>query len=645
MDALNVVLGAELRLQRGDVVITGDVIRGRRVRLVLAYVVLERPHPILVSDLVRAVWSEEPPASWPSSIREIVSRVRTLLTMVGCPGAVSTRDRSLHIALPDDICVDVEQALADARRFREAAAAGACHLGTGEDLTACAAKVLDATSSPFLSGEESPWVHGWRVRLQQAMGVALTTLAEAALARGDAVSAAELAGRMIAGEPTTEVGHALLMRSQQLAGQRAEALWTYDRYRRLLADQLGVDPPASLQALHLDLLRDEDHRPASLAPSVAAVAPPPWPLCTSVARELPFVGRKGVMDGITKTLAAGRHGGIVLVRGEPASGKTRLLAELIECASLPAGPVLYGRCEPGAADPGGAIWQALGDYDVVPASGPAQVQEAITRLIGLGRGQTVTLLLDDVQWADELTVRFVGKMVSQRFGGSVAVVAAYSSTGQGRCLHKFLADLHRAARPRLVDLEPLGPSAVQALVCRMVGRGPAAGVPTTAHLLEESGGNAGYLAELLLAHTEGNGTGVPAAISARVVPMLDELDPTPLDLLRAAAVAGPLFRLAQAAQAAGLARADVWLRTADELIMRGLLATVEAAPGHLRFRHGVVRRVVLESMGPLTREQLRTRQQALAAVTPPAISQHRPNERPARQTYRQWHCGEILRSR
>lgn len=645
MDALNVVLGDELRLQRADVVITGEVIRGRRIRLVLAYVVLERRHPILISDLVRAVWPEGPPASWPSSIREIVSRVRAILATVGCPEAVSTRHGSLHIALPDDVCVDVEQALADARRLGEVS--GVRETGRDEDRAACAAKVLDATSAPFLGGEQSPWVHGWRVRLQQAMIVALTILAEAALARGDAVSAAEHAGRMIDEEPTTEAGYALLMRSQQLAGQRAEALWTYDRYRRLLADQLGVDPPAGLQALHLDLLRDgTDHRPASSAPSVAAVARPRSPLCSTVAREFPFVGRNGVINTITEALAADRHGGIVLVRGEPGSGKTRLLAELIGRDALPAGPVLYGRCEPGAADPGGAIRQALGDYDVESPGGPTQVQEAVTRLIGLGRGQTVTLLLDDVQWADELTVRFVGTLVRQRFRGSVAVVAAYNSTEPAKGLRDLVADLHRAARPRLVDLEPLGPGAVQAFVCRMVGRGAAAGVPTTAYLLEESGGNAGYLAESLLAYTEGNVNEVPAAISARVVPMLEALDWTALALLRAAAVAGPLFRLSSAAQAAGLSRADVWLRAADELILRGLLATVEAAPRHLRFRHGVVRRVVLDSMGPLTREQLRTRQQALnVAVTPPAVGQYRPNNRPARQTYRQWHCGEMLRSR
>ena len=46
----------------------------------------------------------------------------------------------------------------------------------------------------------------------------------------------------------------MLMEAQLAAGDRASALRTFDRFRRLLADELGVDPDADTLALHRRLL-------------------------------------------------------------------------------------------------------------------------------------------------------------------------------------------------------------------------------------------------------------------------------------------------------------------------------------------------------------------------------------------------------
>ena len=47
------------------------------------------------------------------------------------------------------------------------------------------------------------------------------------------------------------------MRAHATAGNPAEALRVYDRFRRLLADELGVQPAVETAALHRMLLRNE----------------------------------------------------------------------------------------------------------------------------------------------------------------------------------------------------------------------------------------------------------------------------------------------------------------------------------------------------------------------------------------------------
>jgi DNA-binding SARP family transcriptional activator len=56
-------------------------------------------------------------------------------------------------------------------------------------------------------------------------------------------------------EPLRERGYQLLMRAHAAAGNRAEALWTYEQCRRLLVEELGVDPSAATKAVHLEILQ------------------------------------------------------------------------------------------------------------------------------------------------------------------------------------------------------------------------------------------------------------------------------------------------------------------------------------------------------------------------------------------------------
>jgi SARP family transcriptional regulator, regulator of embCAB operon len=56
-------------------------------------------------------------------------------------------------------------------------------------------------------------------------------------------------------EPFCETSYQLLMRAYAVVGNRAEALRAYERFRKLLSEELGVSPSVQTEAVYLDILR------------------------------------------------------------------------------------------------------------------------------------------------------------------------------------------------------------------------------------------------------------------------------------------------------------------------------------------------------------------------------------------------------
>ena len=93
------------------------------------------------------------------------------------------------------------------------------------------------------------------VRLGELRIRAVELRAESRLAHGDTDGlVAELAA-LADEEPLRERPRALLMAALADAGRHVEALRVYDDFRRLLGDELGIEPSPALAAQHADLLR------------------------------------------------------------------------------------------------------------------------------------------------------------------------------------------------------------------------------------------------------------------------------------------------------------------------------------------------------------------------------------------------------
>ncbi|SEO39174.1 AfsR/SARP family transcriptional regulator [Trujillonella endophytica] len=92
------------------------------------------------------------------------------------------------------------------------------------------------------------WLSNERRRIAGTTRAMLHEATHARLARGEAPAAADLASRLVAGDPLDEGGHELLVRSLVAVGDRRAAEWQAARCRDLFRRELGVDPSPALSA-------------------------------------------------------------------------------------------------------------------------------------------------------------------------------------------------------------------------------------------------------------------------------------------------------------------------------------------------------------------------------------------------------------
>ncbi|HEY7071675.1 MAG TPA: AfsR/SARP family transcriptional regulator, partial [Acidimicrobiales bacterium] len=217
-------------------------------------------------DLAGLMWPEGLPTDHRAALQTHVFRLRRLLP----EGAISTTTGGAYR-------LDLGTDALDATRF-EAVVYAAAAL-RAQDPEAAAARLDEALG----------W---WR-------GTPYDELAEVDDARIEAARLAELGLRareerfdclldlgrhqealadleaFAAHEPLRERPQALLMVALHRSGRRADALATYDRFRRGLAADLGIDPSAGLRDLHDAIVTDEVRAPAAPPPSRAAAGSVP----------------------------------------------------------------------------------------------------------------------------------------------------------------------------------------------------------------------------------------------------------------------------------------------------------------------------------------------------------------------------------
>ncbi len=627
-------------------------------RVVLAALVLERVGGLDRDGLADLLWPDGLPKTWASALRTYVSRCRAALVTALGPEAGEGFDPLVRtggryaVAMPAgvDLAVDLEEAESGLAEARRRLAAGQPR--EARDLAAAAAAAM---AGPFLAGWSGRWVDEVRARLDEVALGALELASQAALSAGDPSAALAAADEAVARAPLRESAQRHRLAALGAAGNRAEALRAYQRLRRALADEMGVDPAPETEAVYLDLLGPAPRVPAGHRGGLSAAG-----TVTGPSAQTPFVGRAAELavlaDAWVQAASGGRH--VVMVTGEAGIGKSRLTAEAARRVSRDGGLVLFGRCDQEAIVPYQPVVEALdalvaaAPADELPAIGDEAMAELAAVLPSLdgrrrpggswpgGRGRLfgavtdlvaatakerpLLLVLDDLQWADDDTLLLVRHLL-RRAGDAAVLVVAISRDHDiepGNRLGDVVHALDRDGWVRRLPLRGLDEDEVRELVARLRGPEPGgadtAGGPEVARLVAETAGNPFLLTELLRA---GAPAGIPAGVVDLVGTRLAGLGPGAVDLLRAGAVAGARFELDLVAVAAGLDDEDAVLDAVDAALASGLV--VEESAERYRFPHDILRRTLVAQLSAIRRRALHDRlARAIERLRPGALDEY-----------------------
>ncbi|MFG1942112.1 BTAD domain-containing putative transcriptional regulator [Nonomuraea sp. NPDC048826] len=415
-------------------------------RALLAALLLSAGTAVPVDRLITVLWGDAPPASAESVLRVYVSALRKLVE-----GITTVPGGYLLAVDRDEVdCHRFERLVAEARRIRDA--------GGHAEAAARFREALALWRGDALAGVDS-------AELRRAHAVPLDELRLTALEERVDLDLRLGRGGEVVGElralvnshPLRERAWAHLMAALHQAGRRSEALAAYQEARRVLVDELGLEPGAELREAHDRVLAGEVVAPAG------DVLTRKVPLNETPPDIADFTGRQDVLGWIRhhapRTPPGESRAPVHLVVHGPAGcGKS---AVAVRAANLlePGDGTLYAVL---GDRPHGAVLEdllrSLGWPDGAVPPTPGERVRLYRRLTSTRR---LLVVLDDA--ADETQVR----PLLPTGPGSVTIVTSRSP----------LAGLE-AARP--YELGVLDPDEAFDMLARVAGRDRVAAEPGAA---------------------------------------------------------------------------------------------------------------------------------------------------------------------
>ncbi|GGQ04793.1 AfsR/SARP family transcriptional regulator [Streptomyces roseolilacinus] len=414
-------------------------------RALLAALLLREGRTATAAELIDAIWGEEPPSQALAALRTYASRLRKVLppdVLVSESGGYAIR------GAPDALDLNVAQELAaEAEKARVA--------GDRAQAVALINKALGLWDGEPLASVPGPYAETQRARLEEWRLQLIEGRLDLDLECGHHAEAVSELTALTAAHPLRERLRELLMLALYRSGRQAEALAVYADTRRLLADELGVDPRPELSRLQQRILRAD----SELAQPVERPAPGKAPVARPA--QLPatvpdFTGRASFVRELGDLLvtAEGSVMAVSALAGIGGVGKTTLAVHVAHQARphFPDGQLYVDLMGAGsrAVEPEtvlGSFLRALGTPD-------AQVPETLDERAALYRstlaGRRVLVLLDNARDAAQVRPLLPGTE------GCAALV-----TSRIRMLD--LAGAH------LVDLDVMSPDEALQLFTRIVG--------------------------------------------------------------------------------------------------------------------------------------------------------------------------------
>jgi predicted ATPase/DNA-binding SARP family transcriptional activator len=290
---------------------------GRRERTLLALLLLQRNGGVSAASLTAELFGADAPSTAVNGLRVHVSRLRRALAVGGADPVCLLQTRAVGYSLPvadDDYDAAVFEAAVTAARTRLAADPAA----VAEALRS-ALRLWRGTA--YADADAAPSVAAEAARLEELRLGALEDRVDADGACGrHRVLASELEA-LVRAHPLRERLWAAWVLALYRCGRQADALAACRQVRRLLADEVGVEPGAGLRRVERAVrIQDPglDWAPADAAPAAARRHNLPVQLTS-------FVGRVAELEAISGLLRDNR---LLTLTGTGGCGKTRLAVQV-----------------------------------------------------------------------------------------------------------------------------------------------------------------------------------------------------------------------------------------------------------------------------------------------------------------------------
>jgi len=485
---LSLLGGFEARLSSGSSLGLPTKAQG-----LLAYLAVRPGQRHSRDKLAALLWGDKSDEHARGGLRRTLVELRRALATTQ-PQVLQAEDRGLAL--------DPERVEVDTVRFERRVAEGT--LGALEEAAALYRGDLLQGFSVYEPAFEE-WLVAERERLREmAVGALARLLSQQSEARSTE-RAIQTALRLLALDPLQEAVHRTLMRLYARQGRRGAALKQYQVCVAVLRRELGTEPESETKRLSQDLLRhsiDPEQSTAaranagSRAGGEAGIA-----MADFAAVETPLFGREEELTRLRQLLddTLARRGHVVSLSGEAGIGKTRLISAFAADALSRGCRVLVGRChESDSILPFGPWVDACRsgelstDQEILGALHPARRAE-LTRLLpeagkaGLPRASNgplllfesmaelieqmacrrpLLLVLEDVHWADEMSLRLLAFTARRISAWAVLLVATArrEELADASMAHRTLEELGRAPRACAVLLSPLGRADTDLLV-------------------------------------------------------------------------------------------------------------------------------------------------------------------------------------
>ncbi|MEV7968064.1 BTAD domain-containing putative transcriptional regulator [Sphaerisporangium sp. NPDC088356] len=591
---------------------------------VLAMCMLAAPRPMSPSRIIDALWEDEPPAGALNTVQAYVSKLRRILE----PGRVRAVAPTVLVSKLGGYALVIPAESLDLTRARAHADQGARLLGEG-DLPGARDELRRALAEwrgdPLSGFEKDSWAREEISHLGELRLTLVEDTAEAEIGLGLGAAVIPELTRLLAALPLRERLRRLRAQALYQAGRQADALATLAEGRRLLVEELGLDPDPSSRELERAILAQDP----SLLPRGTITAAPAVP-AEPVPEPPPLVGRARESALLSEAVGAADHR-VVLIAGEPGIGKTSLAEEAARAARAAGRTVVFGRCWDGSGAPpfwpwAQAVRELTGrDGELAELAGAGEgfpLYEAVVRLVN-GHGR-VLVVLDDLQWADVSSLGLLEFLAATRACPRLTVVATYRDTGVEQPLSRHLPALVRLPHVERITLPGLSEKAIGEYLGR-AGADPA----LAGRMARLTAGNPFFLGEVVRL---GDDAPAPEAVSDVVMGRIATLPPHTGDVLTAAALLGREARLdvlLDVLADTGDVSQDQVLDVLDAAVRARLLAERAEPPIGYRFVHDIVRDVLRSGLAPLRRRRLHAR---VAAVlerrgdAPPAEIAHHYRE-------------------